>query len=116
MTETGLPARLGWRVERRPRPGFAHVLGAAAGAFVVVGVVSFVVEATSDDPTAPGVVLDLLLIAVALLLGLRAPGPIRSACVTAIVLAVPLVWFFALLRQRGRRPRRDPRRRTCSRW
>jgi hypothetical protein len=87
---------LGWRTQRRPRPGFAHVLGAAAGAFVVVGVVSFVVEATSNDPTAPGVVLDLLLVAGALLVGLRAPGPIRSACVTAIVLAVPLVWFFAL--------------------
>ncbi|HLM19769.1 MAG TPA: hypothetical protein VK549_18235 [Acidimicrobiia bacterium] len=97
MTETmkpGLAARLGWRVERRPRPGFAHVLGAAAGAFVVVGVVSFVVEATSDDPTTPGVVFDLLLVAVALFVGLRAPGPIRSACVAAIVLAVPLVWFF----------------------
>ena len=25
---------------------------------------------------------------------MRAPGPIRSACVTAIVLAVPLLWFF----------------------
>ena len=86
---------MGWRVQRRPRPGFAHVLGAAAGAFVVVGVVAFVVEATSDDPTAPGVVLDLVLVAAALLVGLRAPGPIRSACVTAIVLAVPLVWFFA---------------------
>ncbi|HEY3669302.1 MAG TPA: hypothetical protein VGN51_00065 [Acidimicrobiia bacterium] len=32
-------------------------LGAAAGAFVVVGVVSFAVEVTSDDPTTPGVVL-----------------------------------------------------------
>jgi hypothetical protein len=99
MTEvghTGLAARLGWRVERRPQPGFAHVLGAAAGAFVVVGVVAFVVEATSDDPTAPGVALTLLLVAAALLVGLRAPGPIRSACVTATVLAVPLVWLFAL--------------------
>jgi hypothetical protein len=72
------------------------VLGAAAGAFAVVGVVAFVAEATSDDPTAPGVALDLALVALALLLGLRSPGPIRSACVTAIVLAVPLVWFFGL--------------------
>jgi hypothetical protein len=87
--------RLGWRVERRPRPGFAHVLGAAAGGFAVVGTVAFVVEATSDDPTAPGVALSLVLLAAALLLGLRAPGPIRSACVTAIVLSVPLLWFFA---------------------
>lgn len=89
-----MTAPLGWRVERRPRTGFAHVLGAAAGAFVVVGVVAFVVEATSDDPTVPGVALSLVLVAAALLLGLRAPGPIRSACVAAIVLAAPLVWFF----------------------
>src|SRR5713101_9877482 len=90
-----LPMRLGWRVERRPRPGFAHVLGAAAGAFLVVGVVAFVVEASSDDPSGPGVVFDAFLVAAALLLGARAPGPLRSACVTAIVLAVPLVWLFA---------------------
>src|SRR5438128_8701178 len=87
-------ARLGWRVERRPRPGFAHVLGAAAGAFVVVGVVAFVAEVDRRDPTTPGVIFNLALVAVALLLGLRAPGPIRSACVTAAVLAVPLIWFF----------------------
>ena len=91
----GLVARLGWRVERRPTPGFAHVLGAAAGAFVVVGVTAFVVEATSDDPTTPGVIFNLALLAVALLLGMRAPGPIRSACVTAVVFAVPLLWGFA---------------------
>jgi hypothetical protein len=70
------------------------VLGAAAGAFAVVGMVAFVVEATSDDPTAPGVVLSLVLLGVGLLAGLRAPGPIRSACVTAIVLTVPILWFF----------------------
>jgi hypothetical protein len=90
-----LAKRLGWRVVRRPRPGFAHVLGAAAGAFLVVAVVAFVVEATSDDPTAPGVIFDGVLVAVALLLGARAPGPLRSACVTALVFAVPLVWIFA---------------------
>jgi hypothetical protein len=91
----GLAARLGWRVERRPRPGFAHVLGAAAGAFVVVGVVAFVAEADNQDPTAPGVAFSLILIAVALLAGLRAAGPLRAACVTALVFAVPLLWFFA---------------------
>jgi hypothetical protein len=93
--------RLGWRVQRRPRPGFAHVLGAAAGAFVVVAVVAFVVEATDDDPTVPGVVFNALLVAFALLVGFRMPGPIRSACVTAIVLGVPLVWFFALFGDGG---------------
>src|SRR5690349_7640462 len=92
----GLAARLGWRVERRPRPGFAHVLGAAAGAFVVVGVVAFVAEADDQDPTVPGIILTLLLVAVALLAGLRAAGPLRASCVTALVFAVPLLWFFAL--------------------
>jgi hypothetical protein len=89
-----LAARLGWRVERRPRPGFAHVLGAAAGAFLVVAVVAFVAEVTSDDPTTPGVLFDLALVVLALAAGFRAPGPLRAACVTAIVLAVPLIWFF----------------------
>jgi hypothetical protein len=96
MAEAGLAGRLGWRAERRPRPGFAHVLGAAAGAFVVVGVVAFVVEADNEDPTVPGIIFTLLLLAVALLAGLRAAGPLRAACVTALVFAVPLLWFFAL--------------------
>jgi hypothetical protein len=71
------------------------VLGAAAGAFVVVGVVAFVAEVDSQDPTAPGVVFTLLLVGAALALGLRAPGPLRAACVTALVLGVPLLWLFA---------------------
>jgi chromate transport protein ChrA len=75
---TTLAARLGWRVEERPRPGFAHVLGAAAGAFLVVAVVAFVVEVTSDDPTTPGVLFDLALVVLALVAGFRAPGPLRS--------------------------------------
>lgn len=87
--------RLGWRVERRPRPGFAHVLGAAAGAFVVVGTVAFVVELNDDDPTVPGVIFSLVMLALALAAGMRAPGPLRSACVTTAVLAVPLLWAFA---------------------
>ncbi len=102
MTDSGivaparpsLAARLGWRVERRPRPGFAHVLGAAAGAFLVVAVVAFVVEVSSDDPTVPGVLFDLGLVLVALAAGFRAPGPLRAACVTAVVLAVPLIFVF----------------------
>jgi hypothetical protein len=70
------------------------VLGAAAGAFVVVGVVAFVVEADDQDPTAPGIAFSLILIALALLAGHRAAGPLRAACVTALVFAVPLLWFF----------------------
>lgn len=89
--------RLGWRVQRRPRPGFAHVLGAAAGAFAVVAVVAFVVEVTSDDPTGPGVAFNVALALAALAVGFFVPGPIRSACVTALVLSIPLVWGFGFL-------------------
>jgi hypothetical protein len=92
----GEVSRLGWRAQRRPRPGFAHVLGAAAGAFAVVGVVSFVVEVMSDDPTVPGVAFTAGLAIVALALGFFVPGPIRSAGVTALVLSIPLVWGFGL--------------------
>jgi hypothetical protein len=93
----GEVSRLGWRAQRRPRPGFAHVLGAAAGAFAVVAVVSFVVEVASDDPTLPGVAFTGALAVVVLVLGFVLPGPIRSACVTALVLTIPLIWIFALL-------------------
>jgi hypothetical protein len=102
MTDAGVPIAprteryLGWRAERRPRPGFAHVLGAAAGGFAVVAMVAFVAAIDNDDPQVPGVVLSLLLIAAALAIGVRGPGPLRSAAVTALVLTVPLLWVFAL--------------------
>jgi hypothetical protein len=89
--------RLGWRAAHRPPPGFAHVLGAAAGAWLVVAIVAFVVEATDTDPTAPGVAFTAALAIVALVAGFIVPGPIRSACVTVIVLSVPLIWFFAVV-------------------
>lgn len=88
--------RLGWRAERRPSPGFAHVLGAVAGVFAVIAVVAFVVAAAGDDPQAVGIVFSLVLVTVAKLLGFKAPGPVRSACTAALVLAVPVLWFFAL--------------------
>jgi len=88
--------RLGRRTQLRPPPGFGHVLGAAAGAFAVVAIVAFVVEVSSDDPTAPGVAFDAALAIAALVVGFRAPGPLRSAGVTILVLTAPLVWFFAL--------------------
>jgi hypothetical protein len=89
-------SRFGWRAEQRPRPGFAHALGAMAGVFAVVAVIAFVVEAAGDDPTAPGVIFNLLLIAVAWAIGARVPGPLRSAATAVLVLAVPVLWFFAL--------------------
>ena len=87
--------RLGWRAERRPSPGFAHVLGAVAGIFAVVATVAFVVAAAGDDPQIVGIIFSLVLVAAAKLLGFKAPGPVRSACTAALVLAVPVLWFFA---------------------
>ncbi len=99
------PARtgpfLGWRAQRRPAPAFAHVLGAAAGAFVVIALVAFIVAIDSDDPQVPGVVLSVVLIAAAVVAGARGPGPLRSACVTVLVLTVPLLWIFALVGDGG---------------
>ncbi|HZP28275.1 MAG TPA: hypothetical protein VFC99_04950 [Acidimicrobiia bacterium] len=93
--------RLGERTVRRPPPGFGHVLGAAAGAFAVVAVVAFVVEVASNDPTAPGVGFDAALALAALVVGFRAPGPLRAAGVTILVLTAPIIWFFALFGSGG---------------
>jgi hypothetical protein len=88
---------LGWRAQRRPAPGFAHVLGAVAGAFAVIALVAFIVAADRDDPQVPGVVLSVVVIAAALGLGALGHGPLRSAGTTAILLTVPLLWVFALV-------------------
>ena len=98
VTPIAGPARarfLGWRAERRPRPGFAHVLGAVAGAFAVIAMVAFVAAADNEDPQLPGVVLSLVLIAIALAVGAWGSGPLRSAGATALVLTVPTLWAFA---------------------
>ena len=87
---------LGWRAQRRPVPGFAHVLGAVAGAFVVIAMVAFVVAIDDTDPQTPGVVLSLVVIAAALALGALGRGPLRSAAATMLVGAVPLLWVFAI--------------------
>ena len=79
------------------------MLGAAAGAFVVIALVAFIASIDSDDPQVPGVVLSLFLTLVALGVGLRGPGPLRSACVTVLVLTVPLLWVFALVGDGGGR-------------
>jgi hypothetical protein len=99
------PARtrpfLGWRAQRRPAPAFAHVLGAAAGAFVVIALVAFIAAIDSDDPRVPGIVLSAVLVVLALAAGTRGPGPLRSAGVTVLVLTVPLLWVLALVGDGG---------------
>lgn len=106
MTPTNEPAvaapgfwdRMGWRATRRPANPFAYVLGAAAGTFAVVATVALVVEVASDnDPTAPGVLLNLALFALAIIAGAKLAGPIRAAAVTALVLTTPLIWTFAFV-------------------
>ncbi|HEX5588112.1 MAG TPA: hypothetical protein VFZ17_12450 [Acidimicrobiia bacterium] len=103
MTDAGVPIEsrgeryLGWRAEHRPRPGFAHVLGAAAGGFAVVAMVAFVSAIDNDDPQVPGIALSLVLLLAAWAIGVRGPGPLRSASVTAMVVTVPILWVFALV-------------------
>jgi hypothetical protein len=89
--------RLGWRAERRPVPGFGHMLAAVAGAFAVAAIVAVAVEVASDDITAPGVLFTLALAIAAFVAGTRFPGPARSAAITAITISVPLVWIFAFV-------------------
>lgn len=88
--------RLGWRAERRPEPGFGHVLAAGGGAFAVFATVALIIEIGGDDLTAPGALLSLALGAAAFVLAVKVDtGPVRSAAMAVIVLCVPLVWFFA---------------------
>ena len=72
-----------------------HVLAAGPGAFAVFATVALAIEITSHDATAPGILLDLALAAMAFGAGLLLPGPGRSAAVGALVLTNPLIWFFA---------------------
>jgi MFS family permease len=89
--------RLGWRTERRPDLGFAHVLGAGAGAFVVFAAQALVVEITSEDATLAGVLINLAVLAAAFAVGALTSGPVRSAAVSAAVLTVPVLFFWAFL-------------------
>jgi hypothetical protein len=96
MAPSNLLARLGWRAERRPEPGFAHVLGAGAGVFIVFATFFVIAEVTGDDPTVPGALFNLALLVVALLVGAQIAGPVRTGAVAVAVLTVPLVWGFTL--------------------
>ncbi len=101
-TSESLLDRLGWRAERRPEPGFAHTLGAAAAAFLVFATFFLIIEITgSDDPTLVGVALNAILFVGAFVLGSQQSGPVRSAAVTVMVLTVPIIWFFLFLGNGG---------------
>lgn len=96
-TKVSLAERLGWRAERRPVAGFAHVLAAGAGLFVVIAAVALAAEIASDDFTAPGVIASLIVAAAAIYVGTRLPGPARSASVTALATITPVLWASAFL-------------------
>ena len=86
-----------WRLAHRPDVRFGHAAGGVAGILAAVATVAFVVEVTDDDATLPGVGFNLLLIAIALAAGFWLRGPVRSAGVAAIAIAIPQVWFFAIV-------------------
>lgn len=89
--------KLGWRVQRRPAPGFAHALGGGAGAFALAAIVALVVWIDPTDVQGPGAALTAVLVVTAMVVGHRVPGPVRSACVTTAALGVVVFWAFLLL-------------------
>ncbi|MEX0664060.1 MAG: hypothetical protein WD598_04730 [Acidimicrobiia bacterium] len=100
-TSTGFFEKLGWRSQRRPEPGFAHVLGAGAGAFIVFATASLITEVTSDDPTLPGILFSVALLVIGTVVGAQISGPVRTGAVTLIVFAVPLLWNYVLFSDGG---------------
>jgi hypothetical protein len=48
-----------------------------------------------NGSTMPGALFCILLVAAAIAVMLRTPGPVRSGCVGALALGVPGLWFFA---------------------
>jgi hypothetical protein len=86
--------RVGWRAKMRPQSGLAHVLGAGAGVFAVGATEHLVTKIANDNPTAPGILLNLALILVALAVALAPLGPARATAVVALVFSTPILWLF----------------------
>jgi hypothetical protein len=86
-----------WRLSHRPDLWFGHAAGGVAGVLVAAAILAFVIEVTDDDATLPGVGFNLLLIAAAVAVGFFVRGPVRSAAVAALVLAIPQFWAFAVV-------------------
>jgi hypothetical protein len=87
--------QLGWRGERRAAPFLSHALGAGGGALLAVGVLVLGFDLGDDNGSMmPGGLFMAVLVAAAIVLMFRLPGPGRSGCVAALVVAVPSLWFF----------------------
>ncbi len=87
----------GWRARTRPRPGFGHMLGAAAGIFAVVAVITLAAEIAEDEPRIAGTIASVVLVVAALIAATAIAGPVRSAAVTTLVASVPLAFGFLIL-------------------
>ena len=96
-----------WRLAHRPDVRFGHAAGGVAGILVAASVVAFIVAATGDKPRVPGVAFSVGLILVVLGAGFMVRGPVRSAAVSALTIAVPMLWLFAVLGGGGRVERGD---------
>jgi hypothetical protein len=86
--------RVGWRAKMRPQSGLAHVLGAGAGVFAVAATEHLVSKIANDNPTLPGILLNVALIIVALAVALAPLGPARATAVVALVFATPILWLY----------------------
>lgn len=97
VDETRSESPFRWRVANRPDTRFGHAAGGVAGLFVVAAIVSFVFAIDDDDPQVAGIAFSILLIAAAIVVGFFVRGPVRSAAITCLVLALPLLWLFAVV-------------------
>src|SRR5262245_31642467 len=95
--EERAPSPFRWRLEHRPDTRFGHAAGGVAGALVIAAMVAFVAAIDNDDPQVAGALLSIVVLVAAVFAGYWQRGPIRSAAVTAIVLAFPLLWLFAVV-------------------
>ena len=86
-----------WRLAHRPDTRFGHAAGGVAGVLVVAAMVAFAAAIDQDDPQVAGSLFSIAVLVAAVFAGYWQRGPIRSAAVTAIVLAFPLLWIFAVI-------------------
>jgi hypothetical protein len=92
-----LAGQVGWRGRSRVAPFLSHALGAGGGALVALGVLVLGFDYAEDDSSGTlGAALCAVLLVAALIVMTRVPAPARSACVAAVVIAAPGLWFFAI--------------------
>jgi hypothetical protein len=89
---------LGERAERRTPPSLADALAAAGGVLVAAGLAVIGFEALyTNDSNVTGILLSLLVIAAAVVAPIWAPEVIKPGCVAALIVSVPVLWFFLIV-------------------